>query len=65
MILEQLANPRIAGAKEDIIKITMTVDQFHMLRDCVSLAWQNAEKDSRMFEITTLIRNDLDQLVEK
>jgi hypothetical protein len=37
-----------------------------MLKDCVSLAWQRADKDSRMFTISDLIRDDFNKLdIEK
>ena len=62
MLLEQVENPKISGAKENIVRLTMTLDQFRNLKDCVSLAWQSAEKDSRMFLITTMIRDDFVKL---
>ena len=58
MLIEQVKNPKITGAKENIVRLTMTLDQFHDLKDCVLLASQSAEKDSRMFLITTMIRED-------
>lgn len=62
MIIEQVENPKITGTKENIVKITMTVDQFHMLNQCIKLAWQTAEENSRMFEITNLIHSDFENL---
>lgn len=62
MLIEQVANPKITGAKENIVKLTMTIDQFRNLKDCVSLAWQSAEEDSRMFLITTMVKDDFDKL---
>lgn len=62
MILEAMENPRIKGKYENIVVLTMTKDQFLMLKDCVSLAWQHAEKDSRMFAISNLIRDDFEKL---
>ena len=59
MLIEQVENPKITGAKENIVRLTMTLDQFYNLKDCVSLAWQSAEEGSRMFLITTMIRDDL------
>ncbi len=62
MLIEQVENPRITGAKENIVRLTMTLDQFRNLKDCVSLAWQSAENDSRMFLITEMIREDFANL---
>lgn len=62
MLIQQVENPRCAGRYEDIVTITMTKDQFHHLKDCVTLAFQHAEKDSRMFLITTMIKNEFDNL---
>ena len=62
MLIEQVENPKITGAKENIVRLTMTLDQFRNLKDCVSLAWQSAEKDSRLFLITTMIREDFANL---
>lgn len=62
MILEVMENPRIKGSYENVVVLTMTKDQFDMLKDCVSLAWQHAEKDSRMFAISNLIRDDFNKL---
>ena len=65
MLIRQIENPRAEGRYEDIITLTMTKDQFEHLRDCVTLAYQNAEKDSRMFLISTMIREDFKQLEKK
>lgn len=62
MILEVMENPRIKGSYENIVALTMTKDQFIMLRDCVSLAWQHAERNSRMWTISTLIRDNFEKL---
>lgn len=62
MLIEQVENPKITGAKENIVRLTMTLDQFRNLKDCVSLAWQSAENDSRMFLITEMIREDFANL---
>ena len=62
MLIEQVLNPKNTGCKENIVKLTMTLDQFHNLKDCVSLAWQSAEKGSRMFLISTMVKDDFDKL---
>lgn len=62
MILEVMENPRIKGSYENVVVLTMTRDQFDMLKDCVLLAWQHAAKDSRMFAISNLIRDDFTKL---
>ena len=62
MILKVMENPRIKGVYENVVVLTMTRDQFDMLKDCVSLAWQRADNDSRMFEISNLIRDDFEKL---
>ena len=46
----------------DRVRVTMTPDQFKDLRDCIVLAYQNANEESRMWSITTRIRNDIDRL---
>lgn len=62
MLIRQVENPRNKGSYEDIVTLTMTKDQFHHLKDCVSLAFQHAEEDSRMFLITTMMKHDFDNL---
>ena len=62
MLIRQVENPRIKGCYEDIVTLTMTKDQFHHLKDCVSLAFQHAEQNSRMFLITTMMRQEFDNL---
>lgn len=62
MIIEAMKNPMVQGAYENVVVLTMTKDQFHMLKDCVSLAWQSANQNSRMFKISTLIRDDFEKL---
>ena len=65
MLIRQVENPRMKGSYEDIVTLTMTKDQFHHLKDCVSLAYQHAEKDSRMFLITTMMKDEFDNLKVK
>ena len=62
MLIQQVENPRNKGSYEDIVTLTMTKDQFHHLKDCVSLAYQHAEENSRMFLITTMMRQEFDNL---
>ena len=62
MLIKKVPNPRIPLQKENIVDITMTLDQFHHLRDCVSLAYQNAERDSRMFLIAEMMYTDFHNL---
>ena len=62
MLIEHVKNPMNNSQNEDIVRITMTRDQFSHLRDCVSLAWQQADQDSRMFLISTMVRDDFDKL---
>ena len=62
MLIRQEENPRIKGSYEDIVTLTMTKDQFHHLKACVSLAYQHAEKDSRMFLIAEMIYEDFRNL---
>ena len=62
MVIKQLNNPRSPNIKEKIVELTMTVDQFHMLKDCVTLAYQSADENSRMFKIAELIHNDFENL---
>ena len=66
MILKVMENPRIKGSYENVVVLTMTKDQFDMLKDCVSVAWQCSDKSSRMFEISNLIRDDFEKMdIEK
>ena len=65
MLIRQVENPRNKGSYEDIVTLTMTKDQFHHLKDCVSLAFQHAEEDSRMFLITTMMKDEFDNLKVK
>lgn len=65
MLIQQVENPRNKGSYEDIVTLTMTKDQFHHLKDCVSLAYQHAEEDSRMFLITTMMKDEFDNLKVK
>ena len=62
MLIRQVENPRMKGSYEAIVTLTMTKDQFHHLKDCVSLAFQHAGKDSRMSLITTMMRQEFDNL---
>lgn len=62
MLIEHVKNPMNNSQNEDIVRITMTRDQFSHLRDCVSLAWQQADQNSRMFLISTMVRDDFDKL---
>ena len=62
MLIQQVENPRMKGSYEDIVTLTMTKDQFHHLKDCVSLAFQHAEQDSRMYLITTMMMDEFDNL---
>ena len=62
MLIKQVENPRSKGSYEDIVTLTMTKDQFHHLKDCVSLAFQHAEQNSRMYLITTMMRQEFDNL---
>lgn len=62
MLIQQVENPRCAGRYEDIVTLTMTKGQFHHLRDCVSIAYEHAEKDSRMFLIAEMIYEDFRNL---
>lgn len=62
MLIRQVENPRMKGVYEDIVTLTMTKDQLHHLKDCLSLAFQHAEKDSRMFIITTMMKEEFDNL---
>lgn len=62
MVINQLNNPRSPNIKEEIVELTMTVDQFHMLKDCVTLAYQSADESSRMFKIAELIHTDFENL---
>lgn len=62
MLIKKVSNPRIPLQNENIVDITMTLDQFHHLRDCVSLAYQNAERNSRMFLISEMMRKDFQNL---
>jgi hypothetical protein len=62
MLIEHVKNPMNNSQNEDIVRITMTRDQFSHLKDCVSLAWQEANQNSRMFLISTMIRDDFDKL---
>lgn len=62
MLIERVDNPMIQGCKENIVNITMTVDQFHHLSDCVSIAYQEAKHNSRMFLIVEMIYDDFRHL---
>lgn len=62
MLIQQVENPRNKGSYEDIVTLTMTKDQFHHLKDCVTLAYQHAEQDSRMYLITTMMSQEFDNL---
>lgn len=62
MLIENVKNPMNNSQNEDIVRITMTRDQFSHLKDCVTLAWQQAGQNSRMFLISTMIRDDFDKL---
>lgn len=63
MLIEHVENPKISGAKGNIVRLTMTLDQFSNLKDCVFLAWKSAEEGSIMSLITTMIRNDFMNLI--
>lgn len=66
MLIKKVKNPMIPLHKESIVNITMTLDQFYHLQDCVSFTYQNAnsnsEFNSRMFLIAEMMLKDFQNL---
>ena len=62
MLIEQVKTPGNESSVENIVRLTMTLDQFCNLKDCVTLAYQSASEESRMWLVTTMMRDDFDRL---
>lgn len=62
MLIERVKNPKNPKLNENIVRLTMTLDQFYNLCDCVSMAYAKAATDSRMALVADMVHKDFENL---